>query len=62
MQMNGEWVLFSDGVERPVIRGEVLARDGSWVCVPFLVDTGAGRTVSPPCSVPHFVIGVINME
>jgi hypothetical protein len=45
MQMNGEWVLFSDGVERPVIRGEVLASDGSWVRVPFLVDTGADRTV-----------------
>jgi len=43
--MNGEWVLFSDGVERPVIRGEVLASDGSWVRVPFLVDTGADRTV-----------------
>jgi hypothetical protein len=45
MQMNGEWVLFSDGVERPVIRGEALASDGSWVRVPFLVDTGADRTV-----------------
>jgi len=45
MQINGEWVLFSDGVERPVMRGEVLASDGSWVRVPFLVDTGADRTV-----------------
>ena len=45
MQINGEWVLFSDGVEWPIIRGEVLASDGSWVRVPFLVDTGADRTV-----------------
>jgi Aspartyl protease len=45
MQINGEWVLFSEGVERPVIRGEVLASDGPWVRVPFLVDTGADRTV-----------------
>lgn len=45
MQINGEWVLFSDGIERPVIRGEALASDGSWVPVPFLVDTGADRTV-----------------
>jgi predicted aspartyl protease len=45
MQMNGEWVLFSDAIERPVIRSEALANDGSWVRVPFLVDTGADRTV-----------------
>ena len=45
MQINGECVLFSDSVKRPVIRGEVLASDGSWVRVPFLVDTGADRTV-----------------
>jgi hypothetical protein len=45
MHINGEWALFSDGVERPVIGGEVLAGNGSWVRVPFLVDTGADRTV-----------------
>lgn len=45
MQIDGEWVLFSDDVERPVIRGEVLASDGAWIRVPFLVDTGADRTV-----------------
>jgi predicted aspartyl protease len=45
MQIGGEWFLFGDDVERPVIRGEILARDGSWVRAPFLVDTGADRTV-----------------
>jgi len=30
---------------RPVLRAEVLTRDGSWIKVPFLVDTGADRTV-----------------
>jgi hypothetical protein len=28
-----------------VIRGEILAGDGSWVKAPFLVDTAADRTV-----------------
>jgi predicted aspartyl protease len=45
MRINGEWFLFGDGIERPVVHGEVLANDGSWVQAPFLVDTGADRTV-----------------
>jgi hypothetical protein len=45
MQIPGEWHLCDDGIERPVIHGEVLARGGSWVMAPFLVDTGADRTV-----------------
>jgi predicted aspartyl protease len=45
MRINGEWALFDDEVMRPVIRGEIRASDGSWVEVPFLVDTGADRTV-----------------
>jgi len=45
MHIHGEWYLCDDGVVRPVIRGEVLADDGSWVRAPFLVDTGADRTV-----------------
>lgn len=45
MHMSGEWYLFEDGIARPVIRGEILARDGAWVRAPFLVDTGADRTV-----------------
>ena len=45
MQILGEWYLCDDGVERPVIRGEVLGANGSWVHVELLVDSGADRTV-----------------
>lgn len=45
MRVDGGWYLFDDDVERPVILGEVLARDGNWVRTLFLVDTGADRTV-----------------
>jgi hypothetical protein len=38
-------LLCDDGVVRPVIRGELLAGDGSWKAVEFLVDIGADRTV-----------------
>ncbi len=30
MQINGEWLLCDDGIERPVMRGEVLSGDGFW--------------------------------
>ena len=45
MQINGEWLLFDDGMLRPVIRGEILASNGAWQPTEFLVDTGADRTV-----------------
>ena len=45
MQISGEWLLCDDRVERPVIRGEVEAADGSWVPADFLLDPGADRTV-----------------
>jgi predicted aspartyl protease len=45
MQILGEWYECDDGIERPVIRGRTLAADGSWIPTPFLVDTGADRTV-----------------
>lgn len=45
MQINGDWLLFDDGVLRPVIRGEILASNGIWQPAEFLVDTGADRTV-----------------
>jgi predicted aspartyl protease len=45
MQIDGEWLVCDDGIVRPVIRGAVLAANGSWVPVPFLLDTGADRTV-----------------
>ena len=45
MRIDGGWYIFDDEVTRPVILGEVLARDGIWVRTLFLVDTGADRTV-----------------
>lgn len=45
MRIDGEWLLCDDGVVRPVIRGEILAGDGTWKPAEFLVDTGADRTV-----------------
>ena len=33
------------GIVRPIIRGEILAGDGSWWPAEFLIDTGADRTV-----------------
>ena len=45
MLISGTWHVCDDGVIRPVMRGEIQARDGSWVKAPFLLDTGADRTV-----------------
>jgi hypothetical protein len=45
MRIDGRWLLCDDGIVRPVIRGELLAGDGSWLSPEFLVDTGADCTV-----------------
>jgi hypothetical protein len=45
MQVSGVWYSGEDGIGRPVIRGEILTNNGSWIKAPFLVDTGADRTV-----------------
>jgi len=45
MRVDGEWAFCDDGVVRPIIIGEVSTADGSWLKLPFLVDTGADRTV-----------------
>lgn len=45
MLIDGVWHLCDDDVTRPVIPGEVRTGDGAWVKVPFLLDTGADRTV-----------------
>jgi hypothetical protein len=45
MRIDGEWHVGDGAIARPVIRGEVLAADNSWVRAPFLLDTGADRTV-----------------
>jgi hypothetical protein len=44
MRINGSWSRCDDGVIRPVIRGEILAADGRWLQIDFLVDTGADKT------------------
>ena len=41
MRIDGEWLLCDDAALRPVIRGEILASDGTWQRAEFLVDTGA---------------------
>jgi hypothetical protein len=45
MRLDGKWLLCDDGFMRPVIHGEILAGDGSWLPAEFLVDTGADCTV-----------------
>ena len=45
MLVSGEWFPCDDGVTRPVLRGEILGRDGVWIPDLFLIDTGADRTV-----------------
>jgi predicted aspartyl protease len=45
MLIHGKWLLCDDEALRPIFEGEVLAGDGSWAKVEFLVDTGADRTV-----------------
>lgn len=45
MLIPGFWTLCDDGIIRPVIEGEVLGADGSWLPVELLVDVGADRTV-----------------
>jgi predicted aspartyl protease len=45
MRIDGQWAVFADGFMRPIIRGELRGGDDSWIEVPFLVDTGADRTV-----------------
>ncbi len=45
MLIEGRWQLCDDGLERPVLRGEVQKAGGGWEPAEFLVDTGADRTV-----------------
>lgn len=35
----------ADGIGRPVIWAQILTRHSTWIAAPFLVDTGADRTV-----------------
>lgn len=45
MVINGEWLICTDGVIRPLLRGELQTGNGEWESVAFLLDTGADRTV-----------------
>ena len=45
MRIDGEWALLDDGAMRPIVAGNIKACNDAWVKVPFLVDTGADRTV-----------------
>ena len=45
MLIPGAWLLGDDGVVRPTFRGELFCADRSWVRAPFLLDSGADRTV-----------------
>jgi predicted aspartyl protease len=45
MRIDGRWHPCDDGGVRPVIWGEIQTSSNSWVKAPFLVDTGADRTV-----------------
>jgi hypothetical protein len=45
MLIPGEWYVCDDSVTRPVLRTEILAVNGQWFEVEFLLDTGADRTV-----------------
>jgi hypothetical protein len=68
MLIRGLWTLWDDSIIRPVVEGEVLAADGSWLPVELLVDVGADRTVFtagvlatlvlPQLPAPHSLGGV----
>jgi predicted aspartyl protease len=45
MLIYGSWLVCDDGVSRPIVRGEIQTAAGEWLEAPFLVDTGADRTV-----------------
>jgi len=45
MRIDGAWEYCIDEVILPVVRAEIVAADGTPVVIPFLVDTGADRTV-----------------
>ena len=45
MRIDGEWALLDDDVMRPIVAGDITDGNDAWVQVPFLVDTGADRTV-----------------
>jgi hypothetical protein len=45
MRIDGRWLLCDDGFVHPIVHGEILAGNGSWLSAEFLVDTGADCTI-----------------
>src|SRR5437016_3279181 len=45
MHIEGRWLRFPDGVERPVIDGHLLLPGGQLAALPLVIDTGADFTV-----------------
>src|SRR5258706_9665935 len=45
MRIEGRWLRFPDGVERPVIDAHLLLPTRQLIAVPFLLDTGADMTI-----------------
>ena len=45
MLFPGRWHLCDDGVIRPILLAEIQTGAGGWEETPFLIDTGADRTV-----------------
>ena len=39
MRFNGQWLACDDGIARPMIAAKMLANDGMWKAIRFLVDT-----------------------
>jgi hypothetical protein len=62
MLISGEWFLFPDDIHRPVIRGEVLSATSAWIPVPFLLDTGADRTVFSAAVLFELSLTVLNAD
>jgi hypothetical protein len=59
MRINGEWVRFADGEHLPIVRGQVIALDGTPVETLFLIDTGADRTVLTSDVLEHIGIEAV---
>lgn len=62
MVIGGEWALFDDGVIRPVIHGDIFLGDDFWLSVPFLVDTGADKSVFSAAVLPKLNLPLLQPQ
>lgn len=53
MRIEGRWLVGSDGVERPVFNGLIVAPSGIELGIALLIDTGADITVLAPEAAQH---------